>query len=280
MISALLVSYNTRDLLAATLERLLALPDPPDEVLVADNGSTDGTLDLLAARFPGVRVLPLAKNLGFGAANNRAAAAARGDKILLLNSDAWPLPGTLARLSAALDRDPRLALAAPHLRYPDGGAQFHWAPATGVMGEALQKLRNPLESWRLIHRVRWPGRWFTAACALLRREAFAAVGGFDEGFFLYFEDVDLCTRLLACGWKLRSVAGAEAVHLKGGSRGADRENLEYRRGQLRFYAKHRPGWENRFLRARLARRARRLPAAERERLLALLAEPTPESRSL
>jgi len=273
MISALLVSYNTRDLLAGTLGRLLALPDPPAEVVVADNGSTDGTIELVASRFPGVRVLPLGENLGFGAANNRAAAAARGEKLLLLNSDAWPLPGALTRLAAALDRDPRLALAAPHLRYPDGQAQFHWAPATGVMGEALQKLRNPLESWKLIHRVRWPGRWFTAACALVRRTAFEAVGGFDEEFFLYFEDVDLCTRLRARGWRLRSVAGAEAVHLKGGSRGADPENLEYRRGQLRFYAKHRPAWENRFLHARLARRARRLPPAERERLLALLAEP-------
>lgn len=271
MISALVVSYETRDLLAATLGRLLALPDPPDEVIVADNGSRDGSPEMVAAEFPRVRLLPLGENLGFGAANNRAAAAARGDQLLLLNSDAWPLPGALTRLGAALDRAPRLALAAPLLRYPDGAPQFHWAPATGVVGEALQKLRNPFERWSWIHRLRGPGGWFTAAGALVRRAAFEAVGGFDEGFFLYFEDVDLCVRLRAAGWRLRTVPEATVIHLKGGSQSAEVESLDFRRSQLRFYARHRPAWEQRFVRARLTRRARRLPPAEREALLTLLA---------
>lgn len=270
MISALIVSFNTRDQLRETLGRLAALPDPPEEVIVADNGSRDGTLAMVASDFPAVRALDFGANLGFGAANNRAAAVARGDRLLLLNSDAWPLPGTLSRLSAALSADPRLGLVGPRLTYADGRPQFHWVPATGVFGEAAQKLRNRFEGSDWVHRLRWPGGWHTAACALVRREAFDAVRGFDERFFLYFEDVDLCVRLRRAGWRLSSVDEAVAVHVKGGSRTGLAEDLEYRRSQLLFYRLHRSWWENRLLRARLRHRARQLDPALRDGLRRLL----------
>lgn len=270
MISALIVSFNTREPLRETLGRLARLPDPPDEVVVADNGSGDGTLAMLAAEFPAVRALDLGANLGFGAANNRAAAAARGDRLLLLNSDAWPRSGALTRLAAALDADPRTGLAGPRLVYPDDRPQFHWVPATGVLGEALQKLRNPFEGTRWVHALRWPGGWQTAACVLVNRAAFEAVGGFDERYFLYFEDVDFCVRLRAAGWRLRSVDEAVAVHVKGGSRTGLAEDLAYRRSQLLYYRLHRPAWENRVLRRRLRRRARQLTPELRAGLLDLL----------
>ena len=120
MISALLVSYNTCEQLRETLGRLVALPDAPDEIVVADNGSRDGTCTMLAREFPAVRLLELGANLGFGAANNRAAAVARGDRFLLLNSDAWPLPGTLAALAGRLAESSRIGLVGPRLRYADG----------------------------------------------------------------------------------------------------------------------------------------------------------------
>jgi N-acetylglucosaminyl-diphospho-decaprenol L-rhamnosyltransferase len=284
MISILMVNFNGGDLVLATLAKVQALraEGPPFEVIVADNGSTDGSRERIEKAFPKVLVLCLGRNLGFGAANNRAAAIARGESLLLLNSDAWPEPGALERLHRALHADPRRALACPLLRYADGRPQFHGGPWTGVAGEAWQKLRNPFERWPFIHQVGVD--WFTAACVLLRRQAFEEVGGFDERFFLYFEDVDLCRRLVRAGWRLHLEPSATAVHLKGGSQPGDgttlvaglgASELEYRRGQLRYYAKHRPPWEQRFLHRRLRRKFERLPPGnERERLLDLLEEPS------
>ncbi|RMH23582.1 MAG: glycosyltransferase family 2 protein [Acidobacteria bacterium] len=277
MISVLIVSHQSR----RHLERCLrSLPPVGDglEVIVADNASSDGSAELARRVLPAATVLELGENAGFGAANNRAAAAARGDRLLLLNPDAELEPGCLERLAAALDADPRLGLVAPQLRYPDGRRQFVWAPETGVLGEALQMVRNPFEdrAWNhrlvppLLRLLTGPG-WFTAACVLLRRSAFDAAGGFDESFFLYFEDVDLCRRLRRAGWRLRLVPEARARHVKGAISGGTAYQLGYRRSQLRYYRKHRPAWEYRLLRFKLRHKFRRLPDPDlRARLLALL----------
>ena len=279
MISVLVVNHDGRDHLRHCLERLAAQAGTYGEVVVVDNASSDGSAAMLRESFPDCRLLALTGNVGFGAANNRAAEAAAGDQLLLLNSDAWLDDGALARLEAALAADPRLALAAPELRYPDGRRQFAWAPETGVFGEALQMLRNRFERHGWAHRTppRWlrpvlgPG-WFSAACVLLRRTAFEAVGGFDERFFMYFEDVDLSRRIRLAGWRLASVDDAVAYHVKGGSRRSDRGEIEYRRAQLAYYRKHRPAWENGYLRWRMRRKFSRCPESElRRELLRLLA---------
>ena len=280
MISVLVVNHDGRDHLRHCLERLAAQAGSYGEVVVVDNASSDGSARMVRESFPDCRLLALEDNLGFGAANNLAAESARGDALLLLNSDAWLEDGTLPRLAAALAADPRLALAAPELRYPDGRPQFAWAPETGVLGEAVQMLRNRFESRPWAHREppRWlrpllgPG-WYSAACVLLRRTAFEAVGGFDEAIFLYFEDVDLCRRLRRAGWQLATVPGAVAYHVKGGSRPSGRGEIEYRRAQLYYYRKHRPAWEVSYLRSRMRRKFSRQEDPElRRELLKLLAE--------
>ncbi len=282
MISVLIVNHDGRDHLRHCLERLASQEGSYGEIIVVDNASTDGSAAMVRADFSPCRLLALGDNVGFGAANNRAAEAALGEALLLINSDAWLEDGALPRLAAALDSDPRLALVAPELRYPDGRRQFAWAPETGVAGEAAQMMRNRYEDRRWAHRLpaRWlrpvlgPG-WFSAACVLLRRDAFEAIGGFDEGLFMYFEDVDLCRRLRRAGWRLDSVAGAVAYHVKGGSRPSGRGEVEYRRAQLYYYRKHRPAWENRYLRFRMRRKFSRCrDSALRRELLELLKEQT------
>jgi len=281
LISILIVNHNGGEVLPRCLGHLAQQKDAFHDVVLADNASTDGSAaeaqqlasDLGLERF---QVLQLGENLGFGAANNRAAAAAEGDSLLLLNSDAWPVAGTLPKLVHALDETPRLGLAAPKLCYEDGRPQFHWAPTTGVIGEALQMLRNRLEGTSWIHSLRLPNSgWYTAACILVRRAAFESIGGFDENFFLYFEDVDFSLRLRQAGWRLRTVPDAQAVHLKGGSQGGGRQDalgsLEYRRGQLAYYAKHRPVWESRLIHRRLRRKFESIEdTAMRQRYLGLL----------
>ena len=281
MISVVIVSHNGRQHLRHGLEILHAQAETWDEILVADNASHDGTPAMVARDFPHVRLLELGENLGFGAANNRAAALARGEFLLLLNSDAWPAPGALELLRQRLEAAPRLALVAPQLYYPDGRPQFTWVPETGVIGEAAQMLRNRHESAAWNHRlvpallrpILGPG-WYTAACVLVRKSAFDEIGGFDERFFLYFEDVDLCRRLRLAGWRLALESEARAFHVKGGSQSA-RADLEYRRAQLTYYARHRPAWERRLLERRLRRKFDRLPPSERRRhLLGLLDSPS------
>jgi GT2 family glycosyltransferase len=284
-ITALIVSFNSVATLGRCLESVLA--GPPVEVVVVDGGSTDGSVALVRERFPQARLLELEQNVGFGAANNCGARLARGDQLLLLNPDAWLDPGALATLSARLAGSPRLAAVAPQLRYPDGTLQYTWVPEAGVLGEAIQRWRNRRSgAWahtsleRLLRALVGPG-WLSAACLLVRRAAFDQVGGFDERFFLYFEDVDLCRRLARAGWRLAKEPAAGAVHV--GSVGLREEQragtpgraaLEYRRSQLRYYRKHRPAWEVRVVRRRLARRfgAPGVAPALREGVLAALRE--------
>jgi GT2 family glycosyltransferase len=259
MISAIVVNHNG----AAHLGRCLGSLGPPRdglEILLVDNASDDGSLELVRSEFPHVSVLPQTSNLGFGAANNLAAAAATGTAFLLLNADAWLEADALALLEARLSEDPRVGLVAPQLRYPDGGRQFAWSPQRSIVGEAVQLLRNPFESTPWVHAraaralARFAGpTWFTAACVLLRADAYRRVGGFDEHFFMYFEDVDLCHRLREAGWRLVDEPRAIAGHHGGLERAAGSDEL-YRPSQIRFYRKHRPVWEQRWIERRLRRR--------------------------
>ena len=234
-----------------------------------------------------VRLIASERNLGFGAACNLAVRETTGRYLLLLNPDAWTDAASLRRLAAALEADSRLGAAAPALRYPDGSPQLGWAPEVGVVGEAIRKFRNRFEGAAWNHRVLprllrpfvGPG-WFSAACLLVRRSAFEEVGGFDEGFFLYFEDADLGLRLAREGWRQRRAEGARAWHVRGvatGRPGTRRLSPEverfYRASQLRCYDLHRPRWERAYLRRRLRRKFRRVADEEEKAALLRLLEP-------
>lgn len=305
-VSALVVNHNAGDWLRPCLESLQATaeawrrddparPGSPAglEAVVVDNASSDGSLTTVrefeAAGSPDLRVrlVEAGRNLGFGAACNLAAAKSAGRHLLLLNPDAWIDEESLRRLAAALESDERLGVAAPCLSYPDGSPQFVWAPPVGVLGEAIQRFRNRFEeaAWnhgrlpRLLKPCVGAG-WYTAACLLVRRAAFDDIGGFDERFFLYFEDADLCLRLRRAGFRLREVPGARAWHVRGASTGTDRERRLtpaaerfYRASQLRYYGLHRPRWERAYLRRRLRRKFNAIGDEERRRgLLRLLRE--------
>lgn len=238
----------------------LGRPGPDLEIIVVDNASSDGSLDLVRGRFPETRLLPQESNLGFAAANNIGAETAQGDALLLLNADAWLEARALGRLADRLESDHRLGLVAPRLRYPDGRRQFSWSPARGIIGEALQRMRNRFEGGFWAHGTpvrgisRLAGRiWYTAACVLIRSRAFHQIGGFDTGFFMYFEDVDLCVRLEKAGWRLAQETKAVVTHAGGFRRNTAVDDV-YRPSQLRHYRIHRPAWEARLLERRLRRR--------------------------
>lgn len=258
-VAVAVVSFNTREHLRACLAAVLA--QDPATVVVADNGSADGSAEMVRRDFPGVRLLVDSGNPGFGAAANAAVAAletpgtpgATAPYVLLLNADAVPRPGALAALAEHLDRHPEAAVAGPRVLYPDGRLQpscFPFpSPWTALLGEAhlgwflrfVPGLRERhLRTWRHDRARAVP--WVLGAALALRRTDFSAVGGFDPGYFLYFEEVDLCWRLAAAGRQVWFTPAAEVVHAGGASTGPRRGEARERfyAGMLRFYRRHYP----------------------------------------
>jgi len=248
-VSAVVVSYNTREDFRRCLASLRAHSGIPCRVVVVDNASTDGSADLVEKEFPEARLIRNRENVGFSRANNQALREAAGAYALILNSDAELTPGALPALVARLDARPRLGAAGPRTLSPDGTVQVSFGPALMPLAEWRQrrlvrgvKARDPaaLKEAQARAGVEHEPHWLSGSCLLARKEALDAVGGFDEGFFLYEEDVDLCLRLRRAGWGVLFTPAAEVVHHLGRSMEADpaRARLEYHRSHLRFYRKH------------------------------------------
>ena len=212
------------------------------EVIVVDNASTDGSPALVAEGFPGVRLVRNEKNEGFGRANNMAVRESRGEFLLFLNTDAVVHPGVLDLLMNEMRRHRDTGVVGPALLTPAGSFQASFGGRTGFFAELAKKaLLNRLRTRALRNdRSRREVRWVSGAFLLVRRAAFLEAGGFDEGFFIYFEDIDLCERILAKGWKVIFLPAAVSTHHGGAATSARplRSRVEYRKSQLRFYRKH------------------------------------------
>jgi N-acetylglucosaminyl-diphospho-decaprenol L-rhamnosyltransferase len=220
-------------------------------VIVVDNASTDGSAELVARDFPEVELVRAGDNLGFARANNLALARSRAPYVLLLNPDTVVLEGALDILLETLEGDPRAGACGPRLVREDGSFQVSFGGRVSFFREAIQKtLLNPYYAIRLgsMRRPRRVG-WVSGACLLARRAALDEAGGFDEKFFLYFEDIDLCRRLTRRGWKVLFVPRARVFHLGGAAtRVFSPSRYEYRRSQLLFYGKHASPLSRRLLR--------------------------------
>jgi GT2 family glycosyltransferase len=250
-VTAVVVSFNTREDLLRCLEAVRRDGGTRLDVVVVDNASRDGSADAVRTRFPGVRVIALTENVGFSKANNVGLREARGAYALLLNSDCEVRPGAIDTLTAVLDARPEVALVGPRHVGTDGGPQVSFGPDLTPLAEWRQgrlvrgvkagRAGALAEAMAAASRAQEPA-WLSASCLLARRAALDAVGGFDESFFLYEEDVDLCVRLRRAGWRLVFTPAAEVVHHLGRSmdRAPARARLEYHRSHLRFYAKHNP----------------------------------------
>ena len=227
--SVLIVSFNTRALLCECLDALAGTRrDAIAEVLVLDNASGDGSADAVAARHPWVRLVRSDTNLGFAAANNRLLSLARGRYVVLLNPDARLDDGVLQRAIARMDASPRIAAAGARLVAPDGSAQpsarrFPSAlddllvlsglaaryPRSRFFGRFDRTWADPLEAA--------PVDWVPGAFVILRREVLEDLGFFDERFFLYYEEVDLCRRIRAGGHEVWYWPDLVVTHVGGAS---------------------------------------------------------------
>ena len=215
------VTYSPGEALGGFLESLTQATTRPVEVILADNGSTDGVPEQAAARYPDVRLLRTGGNIGYGAAANAGLAGLTEGWALVANPDVRFEPGSVDELLAVAARWPRAATVGPAIRTP-GGELYPSARdlprlSTGV-GHALLGWAWPANPWTARYRREReaprerPAGWLSGSCLLVDMAAFASVGGFDPGYFMYFEDVDLAERLGRRGWLHVYAPSAVVVH--------------------------------------------------------------------
>lgn len=226
------VTWNTATLTADALRHLLDTDQGCDvRVLVHDNASGDGTVEELARRVPEAHVVAGAENLGFAAAVNRLLDRSRAPYVFLLNSDAWPEPGAIGRLVAAAADHPRAAAIAPRLERPDGSLEHSTHPFPSVsLAWTMAFRRRRLSSERAADMMlegAWHHDrprtvdWAVGAALLIPRPALEAVGGFDERFFMYVEDLEWCWRARRRGFEIWFEPSAVVRHV-GNVSGAQR----------------------------------------------------------
>jgi N-acetylglucosaminyl-diphospho-decaprenol L-rhamnosyltransferase len=247
-VSAVVVSYNSATYLPDCLRSLRS--EGVAEIVVVDNASADGSVDVVRTADAEARVIETGDNLGFGTAANRGVAATLTDYVLVLNPDTVVEPGTVKALADALDRDDGLALVGPRIENVDGTlypSVRRFPDLTVAFGHAFLGLVWPANPYTRRYRMLdWdhdrPAAdvdWVGGACVLVRRSAFDVVAGFDEAYFMYVEDVDLCWRLGQAGWRIGYEPAGRVVHALGGSSRLVpyRMIAEHHRSLLRFVSK-------------------------------------------
>lgn len=226
----------------------------PCDLLVIDNASPDESARVAQELVPDACVLLNRVNSGYGAALNHAARRARGTWLALSNADLIIPPGGLEALPGVLrEASPEVALVGPELRGEDGRLQLSagLAPTLGVLLRGLFRPNPHRKYLPAGAHVRGPVDWLTGACLFARRDAFLASGGFDEGFFLYYEDADLGARLGASGRVSLYEPSLTVVHRRPHYGRALSPDIQacVRAGRRRYFAKHRPAWERAVLAA-------------------------------
>jgi GT2 family glycosyltransferase len=263
-VSIVIVNWNTRDLLRDCLESIADCVasergKPAEaarlplsvETIVADSASSDGSAEMVATRFPKVRLFAGGENLGWAKGNNVGIRAATGRYVFLLNPDTLLKPGALEALTRFMDEHPEAGACAPRLLNPDGTVQS----SLRRFPEPVRLLWDVLGMHKIFpHSARFAGYRMgdfdydrvaeveqpMGAALFIRREAFEAAGEIDESFPIFFNDVDWCYRAVNAGWRIYFVPDAEIVHYGGsGTRQAKPRMIrESHRSLERFYRKH------------------------------------------
>jgi N-acetylglucosaminyl-diphospho-decaprenol L-rhamnosyltransferase len=249
-LDVVVVSYRCEDLLRRCLASLRQ--HPPSRAMrvqVVDNASGDGTAEMVVSEFPAVELTVNPSNLGFSAANNLALRRGEAEYALVLNPDTRLTPGALDALLELMDSRPDVGMCGPRLERPDGSfdhASRRAFPtplsALGHFSGVGRRLGSgPLAAYRAPDVERGPVDAINGAFMLIRRRALDEVGFFDERYWMYMEDLDLCYRFHAAGWGIWFEPSVTVIHEKAGTSGAERSprlTLAFHSGMLRFYRAH------------------------------------------
>jgi GT2 family glycosyltransferase len=228
-ISIVIVSFNTKDLLRECLESVQnECAGIAHEIFVVDNISRDGSADMVEREFPDVHLIRSATNLGFAAANNRAFPRATGRYLVLLNSDAFLHAGALQKAISYMDAEEQIGLGGARLVGRDGS----WQPSARLFPSVLNDFLTLSGLAAKFPASRFFGRfdrtwadddvpedvdWVPGAFSIIRKSVLDHVGNFDQNFFLYYEEVDLCRRIKRAGYTIRYWPDVRVIHLGGES---------------------------------------------------------------
>ncbi len=252
-LSVITINWNTRDLLCQCLDSLTQKVEGIEmEILVVDNGSTDGSVAAVRGKFPGVRLIENPLNLGFAKANNYALSVSKGRYFLLLNPDTEVKDEAIPQMVSFMNAHPEAGLVGAQLLNADGSKQNSIANFPSLATELLNK---SLLRW--LFPEKFPGKEtdyrspvevdsVIGACMLVRREAVEQVGLLDEEYFLFLEETDWCYRIKKAGWKIYHIPQAEVFHLQGKSAEAEKgkARIEYSRSRYHYFRKNRGSFQS------------------------------------
>jgi N-acetylglucosaminyl-diphospho-decaprenol L-rhamnosyltransferase len=248
-VSVIILSWNTRELLEKAIRSLpVSNHEMSLEVIIVDNCSSDGSAEMVRSLFPDVQLIESTENLGFAQGINLGMEESRGGFLLLLNSDAELRPGAVKAMIALLQAQPAAGLVGAQILNPDLSLQASYADFPNLGREFLilsgigRLLFGP---WYPSHgpnqgRVLRQVDYVSGACLMIRREAYIETRGFDESFFMYAEEVDLCYRLRKKEWQVWYQPEAKVIHVGGGSSRSipiKRETDLYR-SRVAYFKKH------------------------------------------
>lgn len=247
-----IVNWNTRDDLCGALQAIVGSGMKVTyEIIVVDNASTDGSTAMLRDRFPNVKLIEIERNVGFGAGHNRAFAAGLGKYRLVMNPDSRPLSGAFDELLRFAEAHVDAAIVAPKLLNPDGSLQYSCrrfpSVAAAIFRNALFDRLFPnnraatdylMRDWD--HAVPREVDWVSGAAMLIRADALEKLHGFDESYFMYCEDTDICRRARDAGFTVWYDPNAVFTHTIGRSTDAEPNRMarEHHRSMYRYYKKY------------------------------------------
>ena len=250
-VSIVIVSWNVCDLLRGCLESLQAATQSfAVELIVVDNGSTDGTPDMLRATFGGVTLVEPGRNTGFAEGNNLGIRASQGRLVLLLNPDTLVLDDALARMAAYMDTHPHVGALGPQLLNADRTVQSSRRRFPTLWTALFESTwLQPIAPRRVLDRYYAADMpddataavdWVVGAAMMVRRETLEQVGGFDEAFFMYSEEMDLQRRIRQAGWEIVYYPEAQIVHFGGKSSDqvVARRHIDFQTSKVRYFRKH------------------------------------------
>lgn len=249
-LSIIIVSWNVASLLIGCLRSIAATCPAGTEVIIVDSASTDDTVSRVRSGFPGVTLLSQSSNIGFTRGNNIGLAAAHGEYLMLLNPDTELLANAAQTMIAILRENPAVGLVGPRTLNPDGSDQntrrrFPTFRTAVFESTWLQRYapRGLLDSYRVrdvADDATAPVDWVQGSCLLARRAVYQAIGGLDEGFVMYSEELDWCHRAKDAGWGVLYSGGARILHY-GGQSSAQvpaRTHILFNQSKLRYIRKY------------------------------------------
>ncbi|MEH2282945.1 MAG: glycosyltransferase family 2 protein [Nostoc sp.] len=252
-VSVILVNYNGADILPNCLNSLEEfLPKDNCEIILVDNNSQDNSICIVDDKFSNIKLIKLPENVGFGAGNNAGAKLATGEFLFLLNTDTVLISNILPHLIELMQADPQVGIIGPKLLNPDDSLQISFSPEIGIKGEfKAKKMHKNAQNKNNLNIIEQAFQEIkevdivVGAAFFIRADLFNFLGGFDEKFFLYFEESDLCQRVRNEGYKIIYTPHVSLIHIRGHSvkKIFNKMSVEYRRSQIYYYHKHRPMWE-------------------------------------